>query len=222
MGEVELINISKKIGKKNLFEEVNISIEKGETIGIIGSNGTGKSVLFKIICGIERPTNGRVIVNGIEIGKDADFPDNIGIMINEPSFIGICSGLSNLQQLAGIRNVIDDKKIKDTMKSVGLDPDDKTQVRKYSLGMKQKLGIAQAIMEDQQILLLDEPFNALDYRTCNETKKIIKELQKEGRTIIMTSHNQNDLEELCDRMYIIDNDRIIELDESLKQKYFVM
>ena len=220
MRAVELVNVNKKFGKKLLFKNVNFSIEKGETVGIIGGNGVGKSVLFKIICGIEMPTSGKVLIEGEELGKERDFPESMGIMINEPGFIGGISGFANLKELAIIQNKISQEQIKKTMELVGLDADDNLPVKKYSLGMKQKLGIAQAIMENQRIILLDESFNALDYKTCNEIKKIIKRLKSDGKTIIMTSHNQHDIDELCEHIYIIHNQELLELSEELKNKYF--
>lgn len=222
MNAIELVNVEKKYGSKQLFKNVNLSVEEGETVGIVGGNGVGKSVLFKLICGIEKPTNGEVYIKGEQLGKKCDFPKDMGIMINEPGFIDSLSGFSNLKQLAGIRKIIDDEQIKETLEKVGLDPEDKTPVKKYSLGMKQKLGIAQAIMENQTMLLLDESFNALDYNTCNDIKIIIRELKASGRTIVMTSHNQHDLDELCDRMYIIDDKQIVELNDELKNKYFLV
>lgn len=183
-------------------------MEKGSTVGIVGANGSGKSVLFNLICGFLIPDRGQVCVRGQVLGKGRDFPENMGVLINSPGFIGLNTGLQNLRYLAGIRGVAGDKEIRSAMQKVGLDPEDKTKVEHYSLGMKQKLGIAQAIMENQDILILDEPFNALDYKTCNDIKEIIRILQAEGRTILMTSHNYDDLETLCTHIYAIDEGKL--------------
>ena len=201
---IELDRVSKAFSRRTILNDVTLAIEAGHTVGIVGSNGSGKSVLFQVICGFLTPDSGTVRVRGETLGGNRDFPENMGVLINSPGFISLDTGLQNLRYLAGIRGVIGDREIRDAMKKVGLDPDDRTRVEHYSLGMKQKLGFAQAIMEGQDILILDEPFNALDYKTYNDVKEIIRALQAEGKTILMTSHNYEDIETLCNEVYVLE------------------
>lgn len=217
---ISLRNVSKSFSGRRVLSNVSLDIEKGSTVGIVGTNGSGKSVLFNLICGFLVPDSGEVRVRGRALGRGRDFPENVGVLINAPGFIGLNTGLQNLRYLAGIRGVVGEKEIRAAMQKVGLDPEDKTKVEHYSLGMKQKLGIAQAIMERQDILILDEPFNALDYKTYNDTKEIIRILQAEGRTILMTSHNYDDLETLCTHIYAIEEGELGVLSgEKMKKRF---
>ncbi len=217
---IEVKNISKQFAGQPVLDGVSLTIARGTTVGLVGANGSGKSVLFKAICGIMKPDSGSVIVEGVKVGEQSDFPVNMGVFINAPGFIGIYSGFKNLKFLADIRGVIGDSQIREAMRKVGLDPENKTKVDNYSLGMKQKLGLAQAIMENQEILVLDEPFNALDFQTYNDVKEIIRLLQAEGKTILLTSHNYEDIEQLCDAVYIIDNRKAVPVTDELISKYF--
>lgn len=205
---IELDRVSKAFSRRTILNDVTLAIKAGHTVGIVGSNGSGKSVLFQIICGFLIPDSGTVRVRGNVLGGSRDFPENMGVLINSPGFISLDTGLQNLRYLAGIRGVIGDQEIRSAMKKVGLDPDDRTRVEHYSLGMKQKLGLAQAIMEGQDILILDEPFNALDYKTYNDVKEIIRTLQAEGKTILMTSHNYEDIETLCNEVYVLEEGQL--------------
>ena len=217
---IELENVSKSFSRHCVLDGVSLTVEAGTTIGIVGSNGSGKSVLFQIICGFYTPDSGSVRVRGETLGKSRDFPENIGVLFNAPGFIGPDAGIQNLRYLAAIRGVIGDREIRDAMRKVGLDPEDRTKVEHYSLGMKQKLALAQAIMEGQDILILDEPFNALDYKTYNDVKEIIRILQAEGKTILLTSHNYEDLESLCQKIYVMADGRLGTLSsEEMRQRF---
>lgn len=220
--EIELRSVSKSYKGRPILQNINFNIFRGQTVGIVGGNGSGKSVLFKLIAGFTRPDSGEIYIRGSKLGVDFDFPESMGVLINKPGYIEIYNGLKNLQFLAGIRNQIDTKKIESTMKLVGLDPEDRTKVKNYSMGMKQKLGIAQAIMEDQDIIILDEPFNALDLKTYKDIKNNIRHQQEKGRTILLTSHNHSDIEELCDESYIIIDSRLEKLTDEIKQEYIQM
>ncbi|KMY41501.1 ABC transporter ATP-binding protein [Peribacillus loiseleuriae] len=217
---IEVCNVSKAFSGQTILKNIQLKIKKGKTVGIVGGNGSGKSVLFKTICEFIRPDEGMVKIRGEVLGAEIDFPENVGVFINSPGYIEIYSGFKNLQYLAAINKNITDSQIKQTMKHVGLNPDNKTKVKDYSLGMRQKLGIAQAIMENQDILILDEPFNALDYKTYNDIKEIIRSLQATDRTILLTSHHFQDIEELCDEVYFIADGELKHLTEELKSIYF--
>lgn len=217
---IEMKNISKKYSGQTILKDVSLSIPKGITVGLVGANGSGKSVLFKILCGFVKPDSGSVTVDGKQLGKKEEFPENVGVFINSPGFIGIYNGYKNLEFLANIRGVVGKNEIFQAMQKVGLDPTDNTKVDNYSLGMKQKLGLAQAIMEYQDILVLDEPFNALDYKTYNDMKEIIRSLQAEDKTIFLTSHNYEDIEQLCDVIYVIDNYQVAPLTDEIRANYW--
>ena len=217
---IEIKNVSKRFGQKTILENVSLPVEQGQTIGLVGANGSGKSVLFKVLCGFEKPDSGSVFIRGKQLGKSGrDFPENMGVFINSPGFIGMYSGLQNLKFLADIQRKISEAEIREAMGKVGLDPENKTKVSNYSLGMKQKLGLAQAIMEGQDILVLDEPFNALDYHTYEDVKSIIRMLKAEGKTIFLTSHHYKDLEQLCDLIYTIQDCRLIPMTPEIAAHY---
>ncbi|CAG9623097.1 ABC transporter ATP-binding protein [Sutcliffiella rhizosphaerae] len=217
--EIELRNISKQFSGHEILKDIQLNIAQGQTVGIVGGNGSGKSVLFKLICGFEVPTKGQVIIRNQVLGEQFDFPEGVGVFINEPGYIELFSGFKNLQYLAAIKNRINNKQIEEAMQLVGLNPKNKTKVKDYSLGMKQKLGIAQAIMENQHILILDEPFNALDYKTYQDVKEIIKNLKEQQKTILLTSHHFADIEELCDEIYVIEESELIPLTDNFKQQF---
>lgn len=205
MSLIEFRNVSKSFKGLTLFENLSVSFEKGKIYGIIGHNGSGKSVLFKMMCGFIFPDQGSVFVNGEELGRNKRFPENIGILIDKPGYLGDKTGFENLRYLANIQNKISDDKIKEVMEKVGLHFTIMQKVKHYSLGMKQKLAIAQAIMEDQDILLLDEPFNGLDVDSVENIRDLLKSLNKQGKTIILTSHNNDDIDILCDHVFRIRN-----------------
>ncbi len=217
---IKLEEINKKFGDKEIYKGLNLEVEKGQTVGFVGENGCGKSVLFQIISGLTKVDCGKVSVNGKALGEKNDFADNVGILINEPGYIEYVSGYENLKLLAEIKNIIGKKEIVEAMMKVGLDPKDKTPVKKYSMGMKQKLGIAQAIMEGQEVVILDEPYNALDFKTNKDVTEVLKELKTEGKTVLLSSHQHEYLEKLCDVIYCVYDKKVILFDEEMKKKYF--
>lgn len=200
--------LTKSFKGKTVLEDVNMRLQEGRIYGIVGDNGSGKTVLLKLICGFMKPDSGTVTVNGKVIGKDADFPENTGIIIEAPGFLPNYSGMKNLEYLASIRGKIGKEQIEAAMKTVGLDPSSKLRVGKYSLGMKQRLGIAQAIMEDQQLLILDEPMNALDKDAVKEMRKLFLSFKASGKTMLVVSHNEGDISTLCDEVYEFDGVKI--------------
>lgn len=197
-------DLHKSFGKEEILHGISREFESGKIHGIIGNNGSGKTVMMKCICGFLRPDHGHVWVGGKEIGKDIDFPDDLGIIIETPGFLPRATGISNLKLLASLRGIADEERIRQTIIRVGLDPELRKHVSKYSLGMRQRLGIAQAIMEDPSLLILDEPFNGLDKYGVAQIRSLIKELREEGKTIILASHNQTDIDELCDTVCEMD------------------
>ena len=202
---IEMKDVSKSYKGLILFENTDLSIEKGKIYGLVGPNGSGKSVLFKMMCGFVFPDQGTVTVRGIQLGKQNRFPDNFGVIIDRPGYLGNKTGFENLKYLAMIQNQITDDQIKYAMTAVGLQPAARQKVKNYSLGMKQKLALAQAIMEDQEVLLLDEPFNALDIDSVERIRDLLFLLKKQGKTIVLTSHNQEDIDILCDHVFRVRN-----------------
>jgi ABC-2 type transport system ATP-binding protein len=201
---ISVKNVTKTFGEETVLFDVSHDFEEGKIHGIVGNNGSGKTVLMKCICGFLIPTKGKVLVNYKEVGKDCDFPEDMGIIIETPGFLPGLTGMKNLQILASIKRKIDKETIWRTIERVGLNPAMKKTVAKYSLGMRQRLGIAQAIMENPSILILDEPFNGLDKTGVAHMRELIKGLRSEGKTIILASHNQMDIDELCDTVCDMD------------------
>lgn len=201
---IELKNISKEFKNNRIFAGVNFTVETGKCVGIIGENGCGKSVLMKLICGFSKPDSGEIIIDGEKLGERRDFIQNCGVIINSPDFIGHYTGFENLMLLASIRKKIGKSEVLDVLKKVGLDGAAKTKYKNYSLGMKQRLRLAQAIMENPDYLILDEPMNALDTEGIAIADSIIDEYHSLGRTILMTSHNAQDIERHCDYVLKVD------------------
>lgn len=222
MTVVAIEKISKSFKNNILYQDLSLRIEQGETIGIVGANGSGKSVLFKMIAGFEDVDRGKITVRGKEVGTKYNFPINMGVLIDQPGYIEFYDGFTNLKLLAEIQNKINESQIRTYMKKIGLDPDDKTKVKDYSSGMKQKLGITQAIMENQDLVLLDEPFNALDFQTNVEVMKALAGLKDENKTMILTSHQHDYLEKICDKIYILVDGRLKPLTAKLKAAYFTI
>ena len=205
---IKVENLSKQFGKTEVLHQVNVSFAKGQIHGLIGRNGSGKTMLLKCICGFVPATSGTITVQGKVVGKDIDIPKNIGIIIETPGFLPGYSAYKNLKFLADISGKADRQAVKDAIKKVGLDPELKRHVGKYSLGMRQRLGLAQAIMEDPDILLLDEPMNGLDNEGVEEMRKFLLELKEQGKTIIIASHSKEDIEVLCDTVSEMDKGRL--------------
>ncbi len=204
MNIIKVKNVSLKIKKDTILKNVDIAFEKGKIHGLIGRNGSGKTMLMKCICGFIKSTEGEIIVDNKTIYKDVDFPENIGIIIETPGFIPYYSGYKNLKILAGLNKKIGKPEIEAVMQKVGLDAKLKRHVKKYSLGMRQRLGLAQAIMENPSILILDEPMNGLDKDGVADVREILLKLKEEGKTILLASHSSEDIEVLCDTVCEMD------------------
>ena len=206
---IQVNDIVLRFKKDILLDHVYYQCEHGKIHGIVGRNGSGKTLLMKCICGFIRPNEGHIYVRDKEIGKDIDFTPDTGIIIETPGFIPYYSGYRNLKVLAAINNRISRKDIENAMYQVGLDPTMKKRVATYSLGMRQRLGIAQAIMEDPSLIILDEPFNGLDKHGVEEMREYFLSLKKKGKTILLTSHNTEDIEYLCDTVVEMDHGKFI-------------
>lgn len=205
---IQIKNVSLTINKTVILKSVCASFERGKIHGLIGRNGSGKTMLMKCICGFVKPSQGEIFVDGERIGKDCDFPKNTGIIIETPGFIPYYSGYKNLKLLAGLNNKIGKEQVREAMKKVGLDPDLKRHVKKYSLGMRQRLGLAQAIMEDPELLILDEPMNGLDKDGVKDMREYLLALKMQGKTIIIASHSAEDIDILCDTVSEMDKGRL--------------
>ncbi len=206
---IEVREVSLNLNKRQILNNISLKLESGMIYGLVGNNGCGKTMLMKCICGFIRPTSGIVMENGKIIGKDCDYLPDAGIIIETPGFIPYYSGIKNLEVLAGIRHRISVNQMKDTMKRVGLDPELKLPVKKYSLGMRQRLGLAQAIMENPSVLILDEPMNGLDRNGVEEIRQLLLSLKDLDKLIIIASHNTEDIEVLCDKVYEMDKGEIV-------------
>ena len=201
---IKVENVSKDFAQERVLRSVTREFESGLIHGIVGNNGSGKTVLMKCICGFLVPTEGKITVNGQIVGKDVDFPGNMGLIIETPGFLPNVSGVKNLEILGSLNKKIGLSEIAEAIRTVGLDPKLNKPVGKYSLGMRQRLGIAQAIMEDPKLLILDEPLNGLDKHGVAEMRTLIKSLKAKGKTILLASHNQADIDELCDTVCEMD------------------
>lgn len=208
---IVLEGVCKSFNNDLVLRNIYRKFESGKIHGIIGNNGSGKTVLMKCMCGFLLPDCGRILVNNIEVGNDKDFPDDLGIIIETPGFLANKSGFENLLLLASLRKRIGKEEVRHAMQQVGLDPTLKKSVSKYSLGMRQRLGIAQAIMENPSLLILDEPFNGLDKVAVAQMRDIVRALRNNGKTVILSSHNQDDIDELCDTVCEMDGGEMIVL-----------
>lgn len=202
---IEVEHVFKSFKKKEVLKDVTLTCEGGKIYGIVGHNGSGKTVLFKCICGFFDCSRGEIRINGKRMGKDMDMLENAGIIIEEPGFLRRWSGYHNLEFLYTIRNKRNKDYLLSVLQKVGLDPKLKTPVGKYSLGMRQRLAIGQAIMEDPDILILDEPMNGLDKNGVQEMRELFEQMKEEGKLIILASHNREDIDVLCDEVYEMEN-----------------
>lgn len=207
MSEIIIENLSKTIKNNKILDNVNLTFESGHVYGLVGRNGSGKTMLLRAICGLIFPDSGKVIIDGKQLHKDISFPESCGIIIENTDLLPNFSAFDNLKMLSEIKNTVNDNMIKSAIKSVGLDPDSKKKVKTFSLGMKQRLSIAQALFEDPDILLLDEPTNALDEDGINDVRRILLEQKKKNKLIIIASHNKEDISLLSDTVISVSNGR---------------
>ena len=214
---IEIENLTKSFGNTVVLDNISMKLLPGSIYGFVGRNGSGKTMLLKTILGFVRPTKGTVKVNGAVIGKDTDIPENIGAIIENPGFLPGYSAYKNLKFLAMIRGKADRNRIRDTIRLVGLDPDSKKSVGKYSLGMRQRLGLAQALMEDPDILLLDEPLSGLDNEGVDEMRRVLLAQKEKGKLIVIASHSKEDIDLLCDEIFRFDKGKISSGTDSSQQ-----
>lgn len=207
---LEIRHLSKIIGQNKILSDINCQMNCGRIYGFMGINGSGKTMIMRCICGLVRPSSGEIVIYGKKLGSQIDFPEMLGALIENPGFIEHYTAFENMKELASIKKIIDEEKIKSVLGEVGLDYTERKKVKKYSLGMRQKLGIAIAFMEEPQILVLDEPFNALDQESVEKVKNMILKRKEEGTLIIMSCHDKEILESLSDEIYKIENGRIID------------
>lgn len=212
---IKISNGTKKFKEKTIFENIDLTLHPGEVTGIIGRNGSGKTVLFKCILGFYRLSEGKIEVDDLILGKDIDILKDVGAIIETPGYLGDLTGYQNLELLYTIRNTKNKKHIDDTLKRVGLDCSNKIKVKNYSLGMKQRLAIAQCIMENPKIIILDEPMNGLDSSGVSEIRALIQDLKKENKIIVLASHSKEDIDILCDKVFRIEDKHL----ELVRQNY---
>lgn len=205
---INIDQVSKTIKKIPIITDVSLTLKPGVITGLKGINGSGKTMIMRLICGLIKPTSGKIMFGDKELWKDISFPDSIGVLIENPAFIDYFSGFDNLRMLADIKNKVTSEDIKKTIETVGLDPNDKKKYKLYSLGMKQRLGIACAIMEHPDIIILDEPTNALDTAGIEMVKKVLVQEKERGAVILLSCHDYGILKELSDEIYFIENGMI--------------
>jgi len=209
MNIISVENVQKKINGNNILQDISLKLSTGKCYGFIGNNGSGKSMLLKCICGFIRPDSGTIFVQGKRIIGGKNFIENAGVLIETPEWMNNLTGLMNLQILAEIRGVISDREIIEAIEKVGLSEVKDKKVKKYSLGMKQRLRIAQAIMENPEILVLDEPFNGLDRAGIIEIQQLLNGYKEKGKSILLTSHDERQIDFLCDEVFELSEGKII-------------
>ena len=206
--QIEIKNLSKSIHGTQILKNINLTMNGGCIYGLRGRNGSGKTMFMRCLCGLLLPTEGEIIIDGLRIGKEIDFPPSVGVLIENPAFLNGYTGFQNLKMLADIQGKASDEKIKEALQKVGLDTEDKRKYKKYSLGMKQRLGIACAVMESPDLILLDEPLNALDQKGIELVKNLLLDLKSQGKLIVVACHDNQELEYLSDIIYKVDSGRI--------------
>lgn len=209
MTSIEVKNVTKTIHNQAVIQDVSASMQSGKIYGFQGINGSGKTMLMRLISGLIRPSHGSIQINGKLLGKDITFPESIGLFLENPSFLGSYSGFQNLKMLTSIQNKVDDTIIRDTIFSVGLNPDDKKKYRKYSLGMKQRLGIAAAIVENPEIVILDEPTNSLDTDGIELVKSILMAQRERGALVIISCHDLSILQSMSDEILLLEYGHVV-------------
>lgn len=216
--EIKIEHYTKVIKGATILDDINLTLHSGVCYGLQGKNGSGKTMLMRAVCGLIRPTKGQVEIDGKRIGKDISFPESVGVLIENPAFLPYYTGKKNLQLLAAIQGRITDKEIEDSLINVGLDPNDKRKYRKYSLGMKQKLGIASAFMEQPELIILDEPINAIDADGVVLVKKMVRQAKERGAILIVACHDAQELAELSDEVIQISEGRIVHRENTLPKE----
>ena len=211
---IQLQNVTKRIKENTVLDNVSYTFKSGFVYGLYGQNGSGKTMLLRAISGLINLDSGSIFIDGEKLHDKIEFPPETGIVIENMELLPECSAKRNLQMLAKIKNIADEKDIIFSLERVGLDPDSEKKVKKFSLGMKQRLNIAQAIFENQKIILLDEPTNALDEESVQLIYKIIREEKSRGATIIVATHHKEDLKEVCDVILKIAEGKIVEENEN--------
>ena len=217
--KIEVVNLSKSFKDNMILNNINLKFESGNIYGLTGLNGSGKSVFLKLLCGFYEPTNGTILYDNVDIVKSRIFPPNTRSLIEKPSFLPNLTGFENLKLLANIQNKIDDNKIIETLKLVELESAIHKKYRNYSLGMKQKLGIAQVLMEDPQIIILDEPFNGIEETTAKKLRNVLINEKNKGKIILIATHIKDDIETLADKIYKFSDSNIFEIS---KEKWFLI
>lgn len=206
---IECKNVGKEIRGVTVLHDINARFEAGTVYGLWGKNGCGKTMLMRVLCNLIHPTKGAVIVNGKELGKDCGYPVSMGALIENPAFLNDYTGFQNLQILASIQGRVGPEEVKEAIRMAGLDPEDKRKYRKYSLGMKQRLGIACAIMEKPDVVILDEPINAIDENGVEQVRKILNDLKKRGTLIVIACHDKDEMQLLADEIYLMGEGTIL-------------
>lgn len=207
--QLDLKNVSKTIKGVTILDNISLTLQGGKVYGFQGKNGSGKTMLMRLICGLIRPTSGQVVINGEILGKDISFPRSVGVLIENPSFLPEYTALKNLRLLGDLREHLSDDELKAVLSDVGLDPEDKRKYRSFSLGMKQKLGIAAAVMGEPELVILDEPINAVDDAGVENIRHILAKLKAHGSLIIVACHDREELELISDEVLRIDAGRIV-------------
>lgn len=206
--KIEVKGVTKKFKNVSILEDVNVNFESGKIYGLIGRNGSGKSVFLKLLCGFYTPNKGTILYDGIDITNNNIFPPNTRALIEKPNFLPDLTGMENLKLLASIQNNINDEKIIETLELLGLEDEKDKKYRNYSLGTKQKFGIAQALMENPDVIILDEPLNGIENKTAQKIRKILQSEKKKGKLIIIATHIKEDIEQLADELYEFDDGKI--------------